>query len=233
VRAAAFHPWDVDEDEAKEIQVRLSRLVVLCDDDFPGVGLVAGVSVRPVDTTTVRAAIYSLNVPSMETVDSATAAAKSHFRYMSGLRAFQAGPAIIAAFEKLRTRPDVVLWDGHGISHPRRCGLAAHLGVLLNVPSVGVSEELLYGNCTLDALAKERGSRLPVVDPKDNIEIGAAVRTRSHIRPVFVSVGHRISLESAIRIVLECTPRYRIPEPLRAARIHVRGTPSSARSSRS
>jgi len=223
VRAAPFHPWDVDEDQAKEIQRRLSKLVVL-RDDFTIVGLVAGVSIRPVDLITVRAAVCILDVPSMKTVDSTTAAAKSHFRYMSGLRAFQAGPAVIASFEKLHARPDFVLWDGYGIAHPRRCGLASHLGVLLNIPSAGVSEELLYGECKLDTLAEERGSRVPLLDPKDKIEIGAAVRTRSHIRPVFVSVGHRISLESAIRIVYRCTPRNRIPEPLRAARIHVRSS---------
>src|SRR5262249_17474495 len=132
VRAAApFHPWDVDEDQAKEIQRQLSKLVVL-HDDFTSAGLVGGVSIRPVDFTTVRAAICIIDVPSMKTVDSATSAAKTQLRYMSGLRAFQAGPAVIAAFEKLHARPDFVLWDGHGIAHPRRCGLASHLGVLLN-----------------------------------------------------------------------------------------------------
>jgi len=218
VRTAPFHPWDSDEDQAKQIQRRLSKLVAL-HDGFTSGGLVGGVSIRPIDLTTVRAAICILDVPSMKTVDSATATAKPHFRYMSGLRAFQAGPAVIAAFEKLHARTDFVIWDGHGIAHPRRCGLASHLGVLLNIPSVGVSEELLYGECKLDTFAEERGSRVPVVDPKDKLEIGAAVRTRNHVRSVFVSVGHRISLESAIRIVLECTPRYRFPEPLRAARM--------------
>ena len=168
MRTAPFHPWDSDEDQAKQIQRRLSKLVAL-HDGFTSVGLVGGVSIRPIDLTTVRAAICILDVPSMKTVDSATATAKPHFRYMSGLRAFQAGPAVIAAFEKLHARTDFVIWDGHGIAHPRRCGLASHPGVLLNIPSVGVSEELLYGECKLDTFAEERGSRVPVVDPKTSL----------------------------------------------------------------
>ena len=144
---------------------------------------------------------------------------QSSFRYVSGLRAFQSGPAIIAGFEKLQTWPDVVLWDGHGIAHPRRCGLASHLGMLLDVPSIGVAEELVYGTCDVEGLAQARGSRLPVRDPRDGAEIGAAVRSNGDVRPVYVSVGHCVSLESAIKIVLRCTPRYGIPEPLRQARM--------------
>jgi deoxyribonuclease V len=158
-------------------------------------------------------------MPTMKKVDSAAATAKSTFPYIAGLRAFQSGPAIMAAFDKLNTRPDLVLWDGHGIAHPRRCGLASHLGVLLDIPSVGIAEELVYGTCKVDALCKERGASLPVLDPTDGSEIGAAVRTSSDVRPIYVSVGHRVSLESAIKIVLQCTPRYRIPEPLRQARM--------------
>jgi deoxyribonuclease V len=112
----------------------------------------------------------------------------------------------------------LVLWDGHGIAHPRRCGLASHLGILLDIPSVGVAQELVYGKCNVVELAKERGSYLPVVDPKDGAEIAAAVRTRSNVHPIYVSVGQRVSLQSAVKIVLQCAPRYRTPESMRYAR---------------
>jgi deoxyribonuclease V len=213
-----IHRWDVDEDEAKQIQLRLAHLVV-CKDDFTNVGLIGAVSIRSLDNTTIQTALCVLDLPTMKRVDSATAAARSTFPYVTGLRAFQAGPAIIAAFDKLRTRPDLVLCDGHGFAHPRRCGLASRLGVLLDMPSVGIAEELVYGMCNVDALGKERGSHMPLLDPNDRTEIGAAVRTRSDVRPVYVSVGHRVSLEAAIRIALQCTPRFRIPEPLRQARM--------------
>jgi deoxyribonuclease V len=175
------------------------------------------------DATTAQATVAVLDAPTMKLIDSATASARSSFPYVSGLRAFQAGPAIMAAFEKLHERPDLVLWDGHGIVHPRRCGLASHLGILLEIPSIGIAEELVYGTCDVAALAKSRGSHLPVFDPEDHALIGAAVRTRSDVRPIYVSVGHRVSLESAINIVLECTPRYRMPEPMRRARVLSKG----------
>jgi deoxyribonuclease V len=203
--------------QAKQIQLRFAPLV-LARDDFTNVGLIGGVSIRHPDATMVHATVAVLDVTTMKLVDSATARARTSFTYVSGLRAFQAGPTIISAFEKLSTVPHVVLWDGHGIAHPRHCGLASHLGILLNIPSVGIAEELVYGTCNIADLGKQRGSQILVLDPKDGTEIGAAVRTRSDVRPVYVSIGHRVSLATATRIALQCTPRYRIPEPLRQAR---------------
>jgi deoxyribonuclease V len=213
-----FHPWDVSEAEAEQIQLRLAPLVV-ARDDFRDVGLIGAVSIRQPDAATVQAAVIILDLPTMKLIDSATGTAKSTFPYVPTLRAFQAGRAIIAAFEKLPEWPDLVLWDGHGIAHPRRCGLASHVGILLDIPSVGVAQELVYGTCNVVELAKERGSYLPVLDPTDGAEIAAAVRTRSDIRPIYVSVGHRVSLQSAMKIVLQCTARYRLPEPMRYARM--------------
>jgi deoxyribonuclease V len=213
-----FHSWDVDEAEAEQIQLRLAPLIVSVDD-FGDVALIGGVSIRQPDPNTVLAAIAVLDVQTMKLVESVTATTKSKFQYVSGLRAFQAGPAILAAFDKLGMRPDLVLWDGHGMAHPRRCGLASHLGILLNVPSVGIAEELVYGTCNVVELPQARGSHLPVRDPEDGTVIAAAVRTRSDVRPIYASVGHRVSLESAINIALQCTPRYRMPEPPRQARI--------------
>jgi deoxyribonuclease V len=210
--------WNFDKDEAKEIQLRLAPLVVSIDT-FADIGVIAGVSIRQSDDATVHAAVSVLDFRTMELMTSATASAKTAFPYVPGLRAFQAAPAIIAAFEKLRTRPDIVLWDGHGIAHSRHCGLASHLGIVLNLPSIGVAEKLVYGTCDVAALPQDRGSRIAVLDPTDDTEIGASVRTGSGIRPIFVSVGHRVSLKSAIRLALDCCPRFRIPEPLRQARM--------------
>lgn len=215
------HPWDVTEDEAARIQLQVASSVII-DDARPVARLIGGVSIRPLGESVVRAAVCILELPVLRETASAAVTAEAHCPYIAGLRAFHAGPAVIRAFGQLRIQPDLVLWDGHGIAHPRRCGLASHLGVLLNVPSVGVSEELLYGQCDLEALQKGRGSAVPVLDPQDGAVIGAAVRTRSSTRPFYVSVGHRVSLESAVRIVLECAPRYRIPEPLRHARMLAR-----------
>src|SRR5437870_2873867 len=122
----AKHRWDVDAEGAKNIQCRLAPLVVSVDD-FAEVQGIGGVSIREPDTTTVQAAVAVLDFTTMKLVETATATTKTTVPYLCGLRAFQAGPAIIAAFEKLSTAPDLVLWDGHGIAHPRRCGLASHL----------------------------------------------------------------------------------------------------------
>jgi deoxyribonuclease V len=210
--------WDVNQYDAEQIQLRLARLVVSVDD-FTDVRLIGGVSIRQSDATTVQAAVAVLDSTTMKLIESVTASAKTAFPYMSGLRAFQAGPAIMAAFEKLRKRPDLVLWDGHGIAHPRRCGLASHLGILLDIPSVGIAEELVYGTCNVVELPQAQGLYLHALDPADGTVIGAAVRSRSDVRPIYISIGHRVSLESAIRIVMQSTPRYRMPEPLRQARI--------------
>jgi deoxyribonuclease V len=217
--------WDVSEGEAKAIQLRLAPFIV-CDDDWRNMGLLGGVSIRPIDRCMVRVSVCVLDLASMKHLDSSMETAAAPLSYIPGLRAFQAGPAIIAAFAKLSVRPDVILWDGHGIAHPMRCGLASHMGLVLDIPSVGVTEELLYGECRLQKLAGDRGSFTPILDPESQTEIGAAVRTRRDVRPVFVSVGHRVSLKSAVRIVLESTPRYRIPEPLRQARMNNRAAKS-------
>jgi deoxyribonuclease V len=212
------HDWDIAADEAEGIQLRLAPHVVT-HDDHPQARMVGGVAMRPIGGSSIVVAVCILNLSSMRQADSAISIGKAPLPYVPGLRAFQAGPVAMRVFEQLRIRPDLVIWDGHGIAHPKRFGLASHLGVLLDVPSIGVSEELLYGRCSMDELQEQRGSIVSVLDPTDASVIGAAVRTRNGLRPVYVSVGHRVSLECAVQIVLDWTPRYRIPEPLRHARM--------------
>jgi deoxyribonuclease V len=130
-----------------------------------------------------------------------------------GYLSFREAPALLAALGRLHRAPDVILCDGQGLAHPRRFGLACHLGVLLDVPTIGVAKSRLIG--THDEPAPRRGARTPLRDAGETI--GAVLRTRAGVRPVYVSVGHRVSLETAIAIVLGCAPRFRVPEPVRRA----------------
>ena len=132
---------------------------------------------------------------------------------MPGYLSFRETPAALETLSKLRVKPDLLLCDGHGLAHPRRFGLASHLGVLADLPTIGVAKCLLVG--THDELSPERGRWVPLRD--DGEVIGAVLRTRARVSPVYVSIGHRISLETAIEYVLGCAPRFRLPEPTRRA----------------
>jgi deoxyribonuclease V len=135
------------------------------------------------------------------------------FPYVPGLLAFREGPVVLAALEQLMDRPDVLMFDAQGLAHPRRMGLAAHLGILLDIPAVGCAKSRLCGEHVSPGEGKGAWAAL-----KDGDEvIGAVVRTRSRVRPVYVSIGHRVDLETAVSLVLSCAPRYRLPEPIRWA----------------
>ena len=159
------------------------------------------------------AAAAVIRLCDLTTVDQATAVKKVKFPYIPGLLTFREGPAILAALEHLTVAPDLLIFDGQGIAHPRRCGLASHIGVLLDIPSIGCAKTGLSGR--YEALPAEKGSYSYLKDGDETI--GAVVRTRSRVKPVFVSIGHRISLQDSIDIVLRCCPRYRLPETTRRA----------------
>jgi deoxyribonuclease V len=137
----------------------------------------------------------------------------ARFPYIPGLLSFREAPAVLEAFRRLSTRPDVVICDGQGYAHPRRMGLACHLGLWLGVPTIGCAKSRLVGEYTEPGA--KRGSRSPLVD--DGETIGLVLRTRDRVKPLFVSPGHRCDMESAARVVLECAPRYRLPVPSRLA----------------
>jgi deoxyribonuclease V len=137
----------------------------------------------------------------------------ARFPYVPGYLSFREIPAVLAVLERLSVRPDLVLCDGQGIAHPRRFGLASHIGVLTGLPTVGVAKSRLVG--THGEPGRERGDWVPLMD-KDEI-IGAVLRTRAGVKPIYVSIGHRVALETAIAFVLACTTRYRLPETTRAA----------------
>ncbi len=175
---------------------------------------VAGIDVGfEADGAVARAAVVVLAFPGLEAVDCAVARARTRFAYVPGLLSFREIPVVLAAMRRLRVTPDLLLCDAHGYAHPRRFGLACHLGLICGIPTIGVAKSLLTGRWT--ALPDVRGARVPLTDRSE--EIGAVLRTRTGVAPVYVSVGHLIGLDAALDYVLACTPRYRLPETTRWA----------------
>jgi deoxyribonuclease V len=211
VRPVLSHPWDVSPVEAREVQNRLRECVSIRPlARQPKV--VAGVDVS-VKGGVARAAVVLLSYPGLVPSQAVTAEMPVSFPYVPGLLAFREGPVVLAALERSADRPDVLIFDAQGLAHPRRMGLATHLGILLDMPSVGCAKSRLCGQETEPG--EEKGCWTPLLDGDE--VIGAVVRTRSHVRPVYVSVGHRADLETAVSLVLSCSAKYRLPEPTRWA----------------
>jgi deoxyribonuclease V len=211
VNTVAPHRWEVSTAEAREIQLNL-RERVSQETDFGEVHTVAGVDVG-VAGDHARAAVVVLRYPSLEPIEQALAEAPMSMPYVPGLLSFREAPAILAACDELDIEPDLFIFDGQGVAHPRRFGIASHVGVILDKPSIGCAKSRLCG--THHEPATESGSYAYLYDG-DEI-IGAALRTRSNVSPVYVSVGHRIDLETAIEYVMACCTRYRLPETTRYA----------------
>lgn len=163
--------------------------------------------------TVTRAAVVVLDIASLKPVEQAVARMPTCFPYVPGYLSFREAPAVLAALKKLRNQPDLLLCDGQGVAHPRRFGLACHLGWLLDIPSIGVAKSRLIG--THGKVPKKKGGWAALED--DGNVIGAVLRTRTGVKPVYVSIGHRINLATAIEYVLRCTTRYRLPETTRYA----------------
>jgi deoxyribonuclease V len=205
------HSWDVTPKEAVEIQRRLAELVSE-KPDFRDVKTVAGVDVC-IRGNQGAAAIVALELETLEVVETAVFRGTVVFPYVPGLLTFREGPLVLKAAEKLGLKPDLFIFDGQGRAHPRRLGLASHMGLWLDAPSVGCAKTRLCGK--YEAPGIEKGSVSPLVEKGETI--GAAVRTRTGVKPVFVSAGHRIDLESSVRYVLSCCVKYRLPETTRKA----------------
>jgi len=207
------HAWDLTPKEAMAVQSRLSAEIV-CRDDFGPVARVAGVDVGfEGNGATTRAAVTVLAFPSLQLETSAIARLPTRFPYVPGLLSFREIPAVLAAMERLNVRPDLLLCDGQGIAHPRRFGIASHLGLLLDIPAIGVAKTRLIGRH--DEVPDERGAWVPLKAGSETI--GAVLRTRRGVKPLYVSPGHRIGLESSIAWVMACLTRYRLPETTRWA----------------
>lgn len=205
------NPWPTSLAEAEQIQQQL-RSRIVAEDRLGEVRTVAGVDAG-YEGDQARAAIVVLAYPSLEPVDYVVTYRPAPFPYVPGFLSFREAPAVLAALEELRTKPDLLICDGQGIAHPRRLGIASHVGLLADIPSIGCAKSLLIGRH--DPLPDEQGAFVSLMD-KDE-QIGVVLRSRAGTKPLYISVGHRISLTSAVRYVLGCITRYRLPETTRAA----------------
>jgi len=212
------HAWNLPPHKAIMLQKELSRKVILFSDTpVSKIKTVAGIDTHSGETRAI-AAIVNVDLAGLQTVETATARRKITYPYIPGLLSFREGPVILSALEKLTKPPDVLLFDGQGIAHPRRFGLASHIGWLTGLPSIGCAKTRLIGEYLEPHAA--RGSHTCLKDRGETI--GAALRTRSGVKPVYVSIGHRINLADSIHIVLQCCDRYRLPEPIRRAHAQAR-----------
>jgi deoxyribonuclease V len=231
MKALALHAWNVTPAQARQIQLEL-RARREPGDRLPRLRWVAGADVafdlrrdapkgswwgpaRHHGRAIAGVVVYSF--PELVEVERATAEVPLTFPYIPGLLSFREIPALVAAFERLRHKPDLIFCDGHGYAHPRRFGIACHVGVLLDRPTVGCAKSRLIGAHTQPA--RHAGSWTPLVDRREDGEetLGAVLRTRDAVKPIYVSTGHRISLERAIELVLAVCDGYRIPRPTREA----------------
>lgn len=212
-----LHRWDLDYAGARRLQGELAARVRLCS--LPEqVRLVAGADVAfSKKAARCFASVVLLSFPGLETVETHTAVAPSSFPYIPGLLTFREGEVLLKAFRKLSATPDAVIFDGQGLAHPRRLGLASHLGLWLEIPTVGCAKSRLVGEHQMPG--PQKGHWAPLQDGGE--KIGEVLRTRTGVKPVFVSPGHRCDFEGARRLVLACCTRYRLPEPTRLAHIAV------------
>jgi deoxyribonuclease V len=209
------HRWDVPVDEAIAIQNRLRAEIPLAESiALDQIHTVAGVDASYSEFDAIsRAAIAVFAFPDLTLIEQVTATREVTFPYIPGLLAFREGPVVLAAFERLRIQPDLLLFDAQGYAHPSRLGLARHRGAYLDRPSIGCAKSRLVG--VYEEPGPESGMWSPLTDGGE--EIGRVVRTRARTKPVFISVGYRITLPLAVEVVLRCTRGYRLPEPMRIA----------------
>jgi deoxyribonuclease V len=214
MKITPLHDWNLSPKQAIELQKQLAYEVIRYDDFVEPVKTVAGIDLGyDAKNDTSRAVAVVLKFPELELIETAEALLPIQFPYVPGLLSFRETPVAIKALEKLNLTPDLILCDGQGIAHPRRFGIACHIGLITNIPSVGVAKSLLVGK--YETLGLNRGSIAPLIHR--NEEIGLALRTKDKVQPVYVSVGHKISLETAASYVLQCAPKYRLPETTRLA----------------
>jgi deoxyribonuclease V len=219
VKINNLHQWDVSLAQAKKIQLSLAKKVVT-ENKGLNPHLIAGVDISGINSQgNAKGAAVVLSYPELNLVEVEIAEAKVDLPYIPGLLSFRECPVILAVCEKLSNTPDLVLVDGQGIAHPRRFGLASHLGLFLDLPTIGCAKSILCGR--YESLAEESGSQAELIDNGDLI--GAALRTRTGVKPIYVSIGHKIDLSSALYWVMKCCRGYRLPEPTRLAHLAAGG----------
>jgi deoxyribonuclease V len=207
----ALHSWDVTPEEARSLQNGF-RTQVLRTDRFGRINTVAGVDIG-LKKDVARASVVVLSFPELQVIDSVVTESPVRFPYIPGLLSFREIPPLLTAFAQLQTEPDLVIVDGQGIAHPRQFGLASHLGLVLDKPTIGCAKSRLCGQ--YEEPESEQGSYTYLMDKGE--VIGTVVRTRKNVRVVYISIGHRISLDSARTLTLACCRGYRLPETTRYA----------------
>jgi deoxyribonuclease V len=214
-----LHEWNLAPREAVELQKQLRARVRIAPLKRK-IETVAGadISFNKFEPT-VYAGLVVLRLPTLEVVEEVGVVSETRFPYVPGLLSFRETPSVLEAWAKLKVEPDAVMFDGQGIAHPRRVGIASHVGLLINRPTFGCAKSVLVGKYEEPAAA--RGSWTPLVDPKNDETVGAALRTKDKVQPIFVSPGHLIDLAAAIKLTLACDGGYRQPEPTRRAHLLV------------
>ncbi|MFN8376574.1 MAG: deoxyribonuclease V [Anaerolineae bacterium] len=211
------HDWNLQPDDAIALQKAMASEVIYDRPlDLSSIKLVAGVDVSVKNDGTrdmSQAAVVVLTYPDLQPVETVLASLPTPFPYIPGLLTFREGPVLEEAFAKLKHEPDVFIFDGMGRAHPRRMGIATHMGLWLQKPTVGCGKTLFVGKYIEPP--NERGSYTDLVHKGELI--GVTLRTRDGVKPVFISPGHLIDLQSSITLVMNCTPKYRLPEPIRRA----------------
>ncbi len=208
-----LHDWNLKPEAAIALQRELAQRIVR-EDQLGEVGCVAGVDMAlNEESGMARAAVVLLSYPDLEILERHVYEEPVRMPYIPGLLSFREAPSVLGAFARLRQQPDLVMVDGQGIAHPRRLGIASHLGLWLDLPTIGCGKSILVGHHA--HLSEEVGSWVPLIDKDETI--GAVLRTRAHVKPMIISLGHRISLETSLRYVLACCRGYRLPEPTRQA----------------
>lgn len=214
MRFRSLHRWDLTPEEAIALQKKLAPGVIT-RGKLKNMRLVAGCDISSsISTAKARADVVVLTFPGLEVVEEKVIMGEVGFPYIPGLLSFREGPLLLKAFSRLKHDPDVVFFDGQGIAHPRRFGLASHLGLWLDRPSIGCAKSRYIGE--YEEPGKERGEWAPLKDANGET-IGAVLRTRTGVKPVFVSIGHKVDLEEAVRLTLSVPSGYRIPRPTRLA----------------
>lgn len=206
------------EIEARELQIRLSEKLVISGKPHK-INYLAAVDVAYINNTNISLCVIVIfTYPELKLLNIISHHNKTLYPYIPGLLYFREGPVIIETFKKVKIQPDIIVLDGHGIAHPRKFGLASHVGLLLNIPAIGCAKSILYGS--YKEPGEKRGSRALLYDDQQK-PIGIVLRSRESVKPVFISPGHLVGIHESADIVMNCLTRYRIPEPLRFADIEV------------
>ncbi len=215
MRVNTLHSWNLSPQDARQLQERLARKVSLKNKRSHPPRIIAGcdISCHPFSKTGY-AGIVLLDAKTLNTTEEFSLQGELTFPYVPGLLSFREGPLLLDLFERMKTVPDLIFFDGQGLAHPRRLGLACHLGLFLDTPTIGLAKTPLIGN--FEEPGMERGAHSPLLDD-EGTPLGTALRTRTGCKPVFVSPGHHIDIPTALDWALKVTGKYRIPEPTRLA----------------